>query len=111
MPASEVKNSEQVKHTPGPWEVLEFPDCYQINGIRDHQYDEIAETGDNTELDEANARLISAAPELLEALRGLLSHVESWKVVETAHGDIANARAAISKATGQDKSRATNSAS
>ena len=45
---------------------------------------------------EANARLITAAPDLLEALRSLLDALPS----ATTHPAIRSARAAIAKATG-----------
>ena len=91
------------KHTPGPW--------YQnIDGHRRVIHDEtatrtLAVTDDCDEQDGANARLIAAAPELLEALRDLqiaiLTHCEvkisdiapAWK----------SANAAIAKATGGAK--------
>jgi hypothetical protein len=61
-----MKNS---KHTPGPWELS---DCGErVIGQADQ--DEIHEVANltNTLNHEANARLIAAAPELLEALREL----------------------------------------
>jgi hypothetical protein len=56
------------KHTPGPWEV--FEDDYSIGvetpiGILFSDFD-------NTENDEADARLIAAAPEMLEALKAVI---------------------------------------
>lgn len=56
---------------------------------------------------EANARLISAAPELLAALQDMLS---GWKYIRESHGDLYgvgwdraqdNAEDAIRKATGE----------
>lgn len=47
----------------------------------------------------ANARLIAAAPDLLEAVRGLLDALPS----ATTHPAIAAARAAIAKATGGEE--------
>ena len=91
-------------HTPGPWEVenskdehngVEFPQGYNIVS-EDGQYI-VGDAGIlEGEIDEANARLIAAAPELLEALRFVL----------TAHGEqlhdaFAMANAAIAKATGE----------
>ena len=55
---------------------------------------------------EANARLIAAAPDLLEALRDLLSRAESELDQTATHDGLANCdalarcRAAIAKATG-----------
>ena len=46
---------------------------------------------------EANVRLLSAAPDLLEALQGLLNALPS----ATTHPAIKSARAAIARATGE----------
>jgi protoporphyrinogen oxidase len=60
---------------------------------------------------EANARLIAAAPDLLEALEGFLADFETWEladhpegipVMEPGFADIVdNARAAVKKARGK----------
>lgn len=53
--------------------------------------------------DEANARLIAAAPELLEALKEIVSQIDQGGAggkVFSRDACIAQARAAISKATG-----------
>lgn len=49
----------------------------------------------------ANARLIAAAPELLEACRELLRHCERYLGPTICGGEMTNARAAIEKATGE----------
>lgn len=92
------------KHTPGPWQVApafldqvyslpEFTKA-RIQEPEANPYDEalICETGGN----EANARLIAAAPELLEALQMLLDETNAgtWDCLP-----IDKARAAIAKAT------------
>ena len=82
------------KHTPGPW-VLESPE----SGGRVLAQDERATiihtpTGSPfNELVIADARLIAAAPDLLEALQAMLS-------IGQPDGLAENARAAIAKATG-----------
>jgi hypothetical protein len=53
----------------------------------------------NAQLTDANARLIAAAPELLEALKSVLDMVSSGK---TSLGLVEYARSAIAKATGED---------
>jgi hypothetical protein len=58
------------KHTPGPWKVRASPHgkryaCVQIG--RDEAYTTL-------ELEPADARLIAAAPELLEALKAIRDH-------------------------------------
>lgn len=54
---------------------------------------------------EANARLIAAAPELLEALQGLIRVVDAMKMTtglgKTQIARLDGAKAAIAKATGQ----------
>jgi len=89
------------KHTPGPWEVTEYesgdftitaqgrgPCDGDICGttMRPEEHDENASY--------ANARLIAAAPELLEVLEMLVSNVGP------STSDIAVARAGLSKAKG-----------
>lgn len=89
------------KHTPGPWEVT----AANWDGC------EAGETNYTIRMPEqvaskANARLIEAAPELLEALNRLViaadsiggEHVEGAAELDAAAGE---ARAAIAKATGE----------
>ncbi len=81
-----------MKHTPGPWFVKEqgFPDIRVAAPPEDDEYDyyivaEIAFNDDSTvddidEEDLANARLISAAPDLFEACRRAAGHVNESEV-------------------------------
>lgn len=90
-----------MKHTPGPWSYW--------NGIcspggrvtQDETGTHIAipTVYANAQLTDANARLIAAAPELLEALKSVLDMVSSGK---TSLGLVEYARSAIAKATGED---------
>lgn len=102
----------ETKHTPGPWSAIQpRPEllviCTEVDG------DGIAEVDELWNRDEwlANARLIAAAPELLEALVALdtlIDFEESAKDGEHSWFDDASAinaamekaRAAIAKATG-----------
>lgn len=66
-------------HTPGPWEVKYLHDthhygCFQIVTFAQRQRAHMREraTGGDKAEREANARLIAAAPELLEALEKIL---------------------------------------
>lgn len=87
-------------HTPGPWGICPSfggnPDAFSISVVGDDRL--IATAWDRTPFDEANpaeanARLIAAAPELLEALEYLVS---------LGGGDCLDiARAAIAKARGE----------
>ncbi len=93
-----------MKHTPGPWRVgtlLEGPTLY-ITGADDATVASLrlhtADGKDKTR--QANARLIAAAPELLDVLINLADEVEAM------HRDyppvmLEYARAAIAKATGE----------
>lgn len=114
----------QTKHTPSPWAVrvmgaqvvaIDAPNGDQTIGHSQwkelataYGCDDAMEDGEAVAL--ANARLIAAAPELLEALRELLdSHddvntcdADSQFRADTRHeAAIRNASAAIAKATGE----------
>ena len=83
------------KPTPAPWMIAE-DGCITV---RDgNNYPEVARVYDAPfpEMEvKANARLIAAAPDLLEAIQGLLNALPS----ATTHPAIKAARAAIAKAT------------
>ena len=98
------------QHTPGPWYIgKDFSDqgrhIYAEQMVCDDDGEEwhplIASTDDDERLVDwqANARLISAAPDLLEALKDMLDNHED---ACTGYGEGAaeKARAAIAKATG-----------
>ena len=93
------------KHTPGPWEAvgnLVRSPMVQPQGLSKGV--QIAECRDayflsHTEESKANARLIAAAPELLEALQEMVSLVEM--VIPFDGPQQRKARAAIAKATGE----------
>ena len=84
----------KARHTPGPWEVHgRQPTFVRANGGKKH----VANTdsmGDDEE-NKANARLIAAAPELLESLREILDGgIADPAAVRRAHAAIANATGA-----------------
>lgn len=95
----------EAKHTPGPWQWTQHFDP-TISIYKDgfgqiaRLYDSSVGTG------KANARLIAAAPDLLEALKTLVPMLDEWHKEHPAHvGDkephaIKAASAAIAKATG-----------
>ncbi len=104
-------NKETTKHTPGPWKAR---DCF-TNGqpveyaieTRDAWLASVHITGPKNGFDceeaEANARLIAAAPELLEALKKVLPLVESLVLDgEPYMNEQEEARDAIAKATGEN---------
>jgi hypothetical protein len=78
------------KHTPGPWEALKNNYGQVLIVVRSTN-DFVCAVPDECE---ADARLISAAPDLLEALKRVCSH--GYR----SSPDWDNARAAIKKAEG-----------
>lgn len=78
-------------HTPGPWYAEE---SWVLKDIGDRAY-HITKCADWSEETEANAHLIAAAPDLLEALKGVL------RVADRATVEFDAARAAIAKAEGK----------
>lgn len=86
------------KHTPGPWTLAGGITGQDENGMRS-PIATISNSWRNREIDDANARLIAAAPELLEALRNISSVFEV--MVGNKKSDVlASARCAIAKAEG-----------
>jgi hypothetical protein len=101
------------KHTPGPWTynlttgvvrslAEDFPNCRQpvICDLRHWSHE------DTTHIHPANARLIAAAPELLEALKEIAAdYADRFDLDDPSTNPgikytIKQARAAIAKATG-----------
>lgn len=96
-------------HTPGPWFVPAptYRTLYVEARIGNGMLQEVASCGPTADPAQqaANARLIAAAPELLEALRGMLALDEEHH--QRGHCDdvcaeVLKARAAIAKATGEE---------
>lgn len=90
----------EFKHTPGPWTQgysNEGKCCVWLNG----KTEPISDLGDDDDwIDcntEENARLIAAAPELLEALVDLYQSIDSC--CELTPEVMKKARAAVAKAT------------
>ena len=81
------------KHTPGPW--VWTPDAETIHGYSPEGEARVVvyELGTN----EPDARLIAAAPELLEALQGMVDYYGTASANVDA---LFNARKTIAKATG-----------
>lgn len=99
------------KHTPGPWKPWMTGFDNQSFAIGPNGKTPIAKTlGGNKETNEANARLIAAAPDLLEALKECAAWFELDKhrqnpVFASASSIgvqmVLNAKAAIAKAEGR----------
>ena len=93
------------KHTPGPWHVNDGKGCRWIETSKDDVIARIYKDACSRETFDANASLIAAAPELLEALILLEAEmVASGNANATDFGwplAIQKTRAAIAKATGE----------
>lgn len=91
------------KHTPGPW--LAVPDGSNWNVVVPAQsgFDHFVVGNEGLYRcdgsDEANARLIAAAPDMLAALKGLFAHTRIC-ALRIDQNPIEDARAAIAKAEG-----------
>lgn len=100
------------KHTPGPWRMngptgpnmQSYSQPFCIAGTGDEACTLIAgcfgDTKGGIDAAEANARLISAATDLLEALVALYESIDSC--VELTPDVLRQARAAIKKARGEE---------
>lgn len=98
------------KHTPGPWilrsagELLnEIPHPFDFVEVSKQRY--ITTEGKSEREANANARLIAAAPDLLdmcERLLGFAHHYgDPWAVTAAGDGLLANAKALIAQAKGE----------
>ena len=90
------------KHTPGPW--THIPGGFTIKAPSDHHSFQLIaslSTGMKTRSEvEANARLIAAAPDLLEALQTIAGYLDDTAACNSDKAMASTARAAIAKATG-----------
>lgn len=100
-----MSQTKSVEHTPGPWTVGDFDDCgslsaqgscgggYEVDG---------PDRGPHGYKNQADAKLIAAAPDLLEALRALVEEHDAprYGTHEKRANDWAAARVAIAKAEG-----------
>jgi hypothetical protein len=89
------------KHTPGPWEVQVFDGRIEVVDASGAVVLVFRNASAETL---ANARLIAAAPELLEALRDVLRIAKAASIGVTGNAKrIERAESAIAKATGGAK--------
>ena len=91
------------KHTPGPWRVVDSWNDYMVESQNGEEI--IWQDGphDTPTINEANARLIAAAPDLLEALESMLQSFLITQSLDDYPIDAPcnKARAAIAKAKGE----------
>ena len=88
--------AQTTQHTPGPWEKFFYKghETWMVRGGKGLTLAELA--NHETEDSEANARLIAAAPDLLEACQSLVAAYDGWDSVIPS---VRAARAAAVKAT------------
>lgn len=96
------------KHAPGPWTVSRDADLINHVSIDSPKHGMLAQVvwvmedearnGERSPQCEANAALIAAAPDLLDAIRAILLQVGQGKVLER-DACITQARAAFARAT------------
>lgn len=94
-------------HTPGPWSVKQYESGKFLREINGPEFDQIAYFRGpiNWPVQEANARLMAAAPEMLAALQRQYENIQQWLAGGPAAGpdesrEIAEQiRYAIEKAT------------
>ena len=84
-------------HTKGPWSAIEAQRGFIVTAI-DGFYDIAVVRNMGNEDNKANARLIAAAPDLLEALQHAVDWLNAAGIAETMPVQL-QARAAIKKAT------------
>lgn len=96
---------EEFKGTPGPWfDDSTSPCLYDITGQDGRT---VVRIEPNDEIDDFNFMLLAAAPELLEALLGLVGSYDDFrtrigKPESPQANEIIKARAAIAKALGKE---------
>ena len=106
--------SQEPTHAPGPWSVIEVGDRIKALAVMDSTPQSVLTiiTEDSVDfaavLEEADAHLIAAAPDLLDAAKLGLSIAKSWidqEMIGTAHTEAMRAlgpiRAAIVRASGE----------
>lgn len=84
------------KHTPGPWFLSPQRKFIRANGAHGYNISAIVEQEPFTE---ANAKLIAAAPDLLNALRKLVDKCLNSDGYNQKVDELAKAQQAIEKAT------------
>lgn len=109
-----IMKTETIKHTPGPWQIthlrrgIEQINMFRIGGPVTHEHNEYCSAifqsyDEHDEHNDANAKLISAAPELLEALQLAEATINRLAVqhgpFNSSQGTLDVIKAAITKAT------------
>ena len=101
----------KTQHTPGPWFIERRTydnetTYYCVTASDGHGWSGNRYMSVSGCIDEHDARLIAAAPELLEALHGMLAldeeHHQRGHCDDDVCAEVRKARAAIAKATGEN---------
>ena len=88
------------KHSPGPWTVANLPDGqHHILGAFDDSVAATCYPFHGAEARAANARLLGAAPDLLQALDAIVQLVDEGKTITPYSHEYRAALNAIAKAT------------
>ena len=95
--------NQTTAHTPGPWHVEHHIGDWFLITPRNHIIAETASTSvaPTYSQQSANARLIAAAPELLEALEDALNTIKALDEDYDERGSYRRGEAAIAKAKGE----------
>lgn len=91
----------ETKHTPGKWNIVESNKIDEEAHIQTDLKSICRMWIQMDSQDMANARLIAAAPDLLEALKALVADLKPYMGQGRMDDKIRNAIAAIAKATGE----------
>jgi len=92
---------DNTKHTPGPWRTNSKTNCIE-SAHEDYQFSLIAKiaTGEDQYQEDANTRLIAAAPEMYDCLQGLIDEIERCGVKVSAELELL-ANQAIARVEGE----------
>jgi hypothetical protein len=107
--------TQPVTHTPGPWREYERSGLWTYikseSGVLVGGAYHDSLLMDDLEESDANARLISSAPELLEALKEAKELIQffhgdpAWEIYDSSSPEMKRLNAAIAKATGAEGTR------
>lgn len=93
------KQQQQAKHTPGPWQAVALAVRWAVTTTAKPRTFNICIINNDRDEQEANARLIAAAPELLAALKAARPHIGVGYSAVQRHAITSQVDAAIAKTT------------
>jgi hypothetical protein len=96
-----MQTAENSKHTPGPYTFRAASNCFVVEALYEGRTHRVASIGTTLPDQEENARLIAAAPALLEALKAVVANSTLWLV---GGPEMEQAKAAIAKALAEPSS-------